>query len=201
MKRAIAVCWGMTGSALLGFAFVAESSAIEARAEESVTETKPSREEYVERGRYLVKAMACTHCHTPHDDRGGEVPGLYMSGHPENAPLPQWDPSLLERGILVGLAPTLTAFAGPFGVSVAGNLTPDEETGIGTLTLEQFIESRRTGLHWRLNRPVMPPMPDYREVSDEDLKAIYTFMMSLPPVHNRFPDSVPAGHGTASASD
>lgn len=158
--------------------------------EEGAAEMAEKGEEYIARGRYLVNAMACTHCHTPHDERGQPIPGLYLSGHPEMAPLPHWDASLLERAILVGFAPTHTAFAGPFGLSVAGNLTPDEETGIGTLTLEKFIESRRTGLHWRLGRPVMPPMPDYSEVTDEDLTAIYTYLMSLPPVRNQFPSSV-----------
>ena len=146
------------------------------------------------RGRYLVTILGCASCHSPHDERGRLVPGREFSGHPEGAPLPEWDPSLLKRNIASTTSPTLTAWAGPFGVSVAGNLTPDKETGIGKTTAEQLIKSwKHGGMHWKKpDRPVLPPMPieAYRELPDDDIRAIHAYLMSLKPIKNKCPDSV-----------
>jgi mono/diheme cytochrome c family protein len=142
-----------------------------------------------QRGAYLMTVMACTDCHSPHNERGEPIPGREFSGHPENAPLPEWDPSLLQRNVLVTMAPTLTAFAGPFGTIVAPNITPDKETGIGNLRADDLIRSWRTGLHWHENRPIMPPMPapHYKALTDEDVRAIHAFLMSLAPIKNKAP--------------
>jgi len=152
----------------------------------------PSPADLVARGQYLATLMACADCHSPHDDKGGLVKGREFSGHPEGAPLPTWNPEMLKQGNLATIAPTLTAFAGPLGVAVAPNLTPDMETGLmGVMTLETLTQSFRTGNHWKGGRPVMPPMPVpfYKDIKDEDLKAIYTFLKSLPAVKNKAPDS------------
>ena len=53
----------------------------------------------------------------------------------------------------------VTAWAGPWGVSYAANLTPDKRTGIGAWTADQFIKTMRTGKHLGVGRPVLPPMP------------------------------------------
>ena len=121
--------------------------------------------------------------------------GVTLAGHPADAPLPEWDPSLLKRNILATMDPTLTAFAGPFGVSVAPNLTPDKETGIGNLSAEGLILSWRTGKHWRHDRPIMPPMPyeNYAALTDDDIRALHAFLMTLPPVRNKAPESQFAG--------
>jgi hypothetical protein len=147
----------------------------------------------IERGRYLVTAMACGDCHSPHDQTGRPIKGLEYSGHPHDAPLPQWDPELLKKGSVATIAPTLTAFAGPFGVAVAPNLTPDLETGM-VVSAEGLIESWRSGKHWKFNRPVLPPMPiqSYGSLTDEDIRAIYSFLMSLPAVKNETPNSLPS---------
>jgi hypothetical protein len=39
---------------------------------------------------------------------------------------------------------TLTAFAGPWGVSYAANLTPDKVTGLGTWTEQNFVDALKT---------------------------------------------------------
>jgi len=56
-------------------------------------------------------------------------------------------------------AGTNTAFAGPWGVSFATNLTPDENAGIGVWTEEIFKATLRNGRHWGVERPILPPMP------------------------------------------
>jgi cytochrome c553 len=68
----------------------------------------------VARGKYLVTIMACADCHTPHNEKGELITEMLFAGHPEKAPLPVWEPAMLEKGILATIAPTLTAFAGPF---------------------------------------------------------------------------------------
>ena len=149
----------------------------------------------VQRGAYLMTVMDCQACHTPKGPDARPIPGMTLAGHPADAPLPEWDPSLLKRNILATMDPTLTAFAGPFGVSVAPNLTPDKETGIGNLSAEGLILSWRTGKHWRHDRPIMPPMPyeNYAALTDDDIRALHAFLMTLPPVRNKAPESQFAG--------
>jgi len=86
----------------------------------------------------------------------------------------------------------LTAWSGPWGVSYAQNLTPDENTGMGIWTEEMFVQALRTGRHMGVSRPILPPMPweVYRRLSDEDLKSVYAFLRSIPPVKNRVPEPV-----------
>jgi hypothetical protein len=78
------------------------------------------------------------------------------------------------------------------------NLTPDSETGLGSWSEQMFIEMSRTGRHMGKGRPVLPPMPvaSLTAATDEDLRAIFAFLKSLPPVKNRVPDPVDAGQET-----
>lgn len=148
----------------------------------------------LQRGAYVWAVAACADCHTPKDEKGQPIAGMLMAGHPENAPLPEWDPSMMKRNAVATIAPTLTAFAGPFGVSVAPNLTPDKETGLGKLTADDLIRSFRSAKHWTEGRPVLPPMPihSYAAMTDDDIRALFAFLSSLPPVKNKAPASRPA---------
>jgi mono/diheme cytochrome c family protein len=144
----------------------------------------------VERGRYLVTVGGCNDCHTPFimTERGPEPdPSRTLSGHPESVRMPP-PPRLAEPwGWMAGA--TNTAFAGPWGVSYAFNLTPDENTGIGIWTEDMFLRTLRTGRHMGVSRPIMPPMPwqNFGRMTDEDLKAIFAYLRSVPPIHNRVP--------------
>ena len=92
-------------------------------------------------------------------------------------------------------AATNTAWAGPWGVSFTANLTPDEDTGIGAWSEDIFIATLRTGKHWGQSRQILPPMPwfNYGKMSDDDLKAVYAYLRSIPPVKNRVPTPLPPG--------
>jgi mono/diheme cytochrome c family protein len=97
-------------------------------------------------------------------------------------------------------AATNTAFAGPWGVSYARNLTPDQLTGIGIWSEDTFIKTLRTGKHWGVSRPILPPMPwqNLRQMKEEDLRSIYAYLRSLKPIRNQVPDAVlapPPGKG------
>jgi hypothetical protein len=90
-------------------------------------------------------------------------------------------------------AATGTAFAGPWGVSFTANLTPDQNTGLGIWTEDMFIRTLRTGRHMGASREILPPMPwfNYGQMSDEDLKAVYAFLRTIRPIHNRVPEPLP----------
>jgi len=151
----------------------------------------------VDRGAYLVKIAACNDCHTPWvNGPNGPEPDMtrMLSGHPENMPMappPALDPS---TGWMWAGAATNTAFAGPWGVSYAINLTPDQNTGLGIWTEDMFVRAIREGKHMATSRPILPPMPwpMYRNMTDDDLKAVYAYLRSIPPVTNHVPDAVVA---------
>jgi hypothetical protein len=147
----------------------------------------------VERGAYLVKIMACHDCHTPWKlGPQGPEPDMtrMLSGHPQDMVMPGVK---LQKGPWewVGAA-TNTAFSGPWGVSFTANLTPDPETGLGKWTDETFIRALRTGRHEGQGRPILPPMPypQYRNATDEDLRAVFAFLQSIPAIRNRVPQPI-----------
>jgi len=148
-----------------------------------------------ERGGYLVRAMGCFDCHAPwHMTPSGPEPDWSrgLSGHPEDMALPP-APELPTGPWIVSVAATNTAWAGPWGVSFTANLTPDVETGIGAWTEENFVQALRTGRHMGVGRPILPPMPwpMIRNLSDDDLKAIFAWLMSQPAVKNQVPAPLP----------
>lgn len=150
----------------------------------------------VERGRYLVTAMACNDCHTPlkMTDHGPEPDmSRMLSGHPEAMKMPA--PPKLPEGPWLWLGgATNTAFSGPWGVSYAFNLTPDQNTGLGIWTEDMFIRAIRTGRHMGTSRQIMPPMPwpAFRNLNDADLKSIYAYLRTIPAVRNQVPTAVDA---------
>jgi mono/diheme cytochrome c family protein len=151
--------------------------------------------ERVERGRYLVSAIGCGACHTP---KAMTPAGLksdasrFLAGHPEGASLGP-PPSLAPGPWVAVSAWDTTAWAGPWGVSYSANLTPDENTGIGSWSEETFVRALRTGRHMGVSRPILPPMPwgAFRNFSDEDLRSIYAYLKTVPPVRNRVPEPLP----------
>lgn len=152
--------------------------------------------EAAERGRYLVTIAGCNDCHTPFRMvTNGPEPDMsrMLAGHPQDLAMP---PAPKAKGpwLWAGAA-TNTAFAGPWGVSYASNLTPEPNTGLGIWTEDLFVKALRTGRHWGQARPILPPMPwqNYAQMTDEDLKAIYAYLRTIPPVVNSVPESVAAG--------
>ena len=149
-----------------------------------------------ERGKYLVMIGGCNDCHTPkiQGESGAPVPDekRLLSGHPEKDPYPQWKPAdMQERSALALINSSLTAWAGPWGVSFAINLTPDKQTGIAEWSESAFLQAMRTGKHQGQpnGRDILPPMPwtNYRHMTDEDLKAMWAYLRSIPAVRNQVP--------------
>jgi len=153
----------------------------------------------VQRGAYMVKIMGCNDCHTPWKmgDNGPE-PDMTraLSGHPEQIGRLAAT-SVGEGPWLWSGAATNTAFSGPWGVSYTANLTPDQNTGLGIWTEDMFVQAIRTGKHMGVSRPIMPPMPwpMYRNATDEDLKAIFAYLRTIPPITNHVPEYQPPAEG------
>lgn len=159
----------------------------------------------VKRGEYLVTVGGCNDCHSPKIEGPGGIPlpdsSRLLSGHPQDMPHPAWYPEDLQRNVLANTNAMLTAWAGPWGVSFTMNLTPDKETGLGEWTEEAFIQALRTGKHQGQpnGRDILPPMPwfNYREMSDHDLKAVWAYLRSIPPIKNQVPLPVPPANAPA----
>jgi len=106
----------------------------------------------------------------------------------------RFDPALVKRGAdlaaigncnVCHTAPGGEPFAGglgiptPFGTIYSTNITPDPETGIGRWSEAAFVRAMREGVN-REGQHLYPAFPydHYTNVSDEDDKAIYAYLMT-----------------------
>lgn len=132
---------------------------------------EPDRADRIGYGKYLVNAGHCTGCHSPHNDQGAPIAGMDFSG----------------GDLLIG----------PWGsdpkktITVASlNLTPDV-SGLSYFDETMFINVIRTG---RVKaRPLANIMPwaFFRNLSDDDLKAIFAYLQTLKPVKHRVDNTEP----------
>lgn len=171
----------------LGLATIAACKGKEAKVEATPVDL-------VKRGEVLVKIGGCADCHTPvaFDEKLGApmpMPGRYLSGHPEGAPVASATPGKGDQAVF---GPTMTSFKLPFGTVYTANLTPDKETGLGSWNKEMFIRAVKTGKHRgeANGRPILPPMPwnNLAVQSDADLEAIFAYLQTIPAVKNKVPE-------------
>jgi mono/diheme cytochrome c family protein len=80
------------------------------------------------------------------------------------------------------------AMATPFGAIYSTNITPDPETGIGTWSEEAFARAMREGIA-QDGSHLFPAFPfdHFTEISDDDVRAIYAYLMTRPAVSARAP--------------
>jgi len=152
------------------------------------------RQYNIERGKRLVELGGCSHCHTPKLKTAlGYKPDKdkYLSGYPEDEPLPD----LPYAEIISGEAENnfyttdATIWVGRWGVSFAPNLTPDPETGLGNWKEEDFLQIFRGNKHFSEGSQVTSPMPVnvYSQLSYFELKSIFIYLQTIPPVRNEVP--------------
>lgn len=122
--------------------------------------------ERLERGRYIVESTA--HCFQCHSDVDYSKPGAQAKPGKKGG-----GAVFAEDGMEWLIAP---------------NITPDVETGAGSWTDEQFARAIREGIGHDGRRlfPVMPYM-NFRNMSDEDLASVITYIRSIEPVRNKLP--------------
>jgi mono/diheme cytochrome c family protein len=122
--------------------------------------------ERLERGRYIVESTA--HCFQCHSDVDYSKPGAQPKPGKKGA-----GAVFAEDGMEWLVAP---------------NITPDVETGAGSWTDEQLARAIREGIGHDGRRlfPVMPYM-NFRNMSDEDLASVITYIRSIEPVRNKLP--------------
>jgi mono/diheme cytochrome c family protein len=117
-------------------------------------------------GEYLVRMAGCVICHT-RMEKGAPVAGMEFAG------------GEVFRGM---------------GFEVrSANLTQDVETGIGSWTVERFIDKFRGYQNLthdnypvavQANFTVMPWL-GFRELPEKDLRAIYAYLKTIPAIRNK----------------
>ena len=115
----------------------------------------PSPKDTIKYGAYLAGPMGhCLECHTP-----------WVKGQPDMA------------RVGAGGNP----FKGPWGVSVAANLTP-HETGLKGWTPAEIERAIRSGVK-RDGSPLKPPMGYgfYANINAADMKALIAYLRSMKP--------------------
>ena len=116
-----------------------------------------------------------------------------------------FDPALVAKGASLGAIGDCAichsgvngqAYAGgnplrtPFGQIYASNITPDIETGIGAWSEAAFRRAMHDGVD-RAGGFLYPAFPynHYTHVTDDDVAAIYAFLMTRQPVHANAPET------------
>jgi len=158
------------------------------------TEKKPklADDAMIKKGQYLVGIMGCGDCHAPKimtPQGPAPDPALGLSGHPSKIPIGK----VVKTQDWVLFHPMNTIAVGPWGASFAANITPDA-TGIGSWTYEQFKIAMTQGKSKGIAsaRPLLPPMPwpNYVNMKDEDLQAIFAYLKSCKPIYNVVPQPI-----------
>ena len=121
-----------------------------------------------------------------------QIAGSNLSGYRANLKLPK----IQKTMDWVLFTPDLNATVGPWGVSFAANITSDA-TGIGNWPEENFMRAIKQGKFKGIEggRDLLPPMPwqNIAQSTDDDLKAIFAFLKSTPPVSNIVPAAIAPG--------
>lgn len=134
---------------------------------EATPQTRPSKDNKVEYGKYLTNASGCRECHTK-EDKGQIILDLAFSGGRE--------------------------FKFPDGsVLRSSNLTPDKETGIGSWTPDLFVQKFKIYRDTTYTLPsvskgefnTIMPWTMYAGMEKEDLEAIFAYLQTLTPMQNQ----------------
>ena len=162
---------------------------------------KESKKEYsveqINMGEALVLEARCSFCHTP----GIETEGVkdsessrLLSGHPSDYKLPEIPnvPVGSQQWLEFMANLDSTVWVDDETVVFSANITPDKKTGIGEWTEEMFINTIRTGKHPGWRKDLRKPMPwlEYSRLTNEQLIAIYAYLMSIKPVNNKVPEPI-----------
>jgi hypothetical protein len=135
---------------------------------------KPDPTDQLAYGGYLVNASGCIECHTQ-VEKGQIIKELAFSGGREFG--------FPDKSIVRSV-----------------NITPDEETGIGKLTSDEFVKKFKAYADSSYTTPSVNPgeynsiMPwtMYAHMTEQDLAAIYAYLRTVNPVKNSVVKFTPA---------
>jgi mono/diheme cytochrome c family protein len=122
---------------------------------------EPDLSNQVKRGQFLTKMASCSDCHTA-QERGQPKPGLELAG-----------------GLL---------FKQSDATVMAANITPDA-SAISYYDEDLFLQAIRTGKVKARNLSPIMPWYFYRNMTDEDLKAIFAYLRTVKPVKHTVDNS------------
>lgn len=127
---------------------------------------RPDTSNVLAYGQYIFTAAACNECHTK-KEKGAPVAGMELAGGFEFA---------IKSG----------------GIVRSANITPDIETGIGKLSVDDFVQKfkhysdssyQNPAIKHNTINSVMPWMM-YRNMKETDIKAIYAYIKTFKPIKN-----------------
>ena len=125
---------------------------------------RPDPSDKVKYGEYMATLASCSDCHTPMTQQGPDFSKMYAGGF---------------------------RFKADFVDVTVANITPDSTTGIGSWTEEVFLAKFKTSLA-AVEKGDNPgkmqtemPWASYAKMTEEDLKAIYAYLRTVPPVKNK----------------
>lgn len=142
------------------------------KSEPKATDGNDSVKAMVERGDYLVNRVAgCLDCHSKRDFTkysGPIVPGTEGGG------------GFLFDNKLAGIP----------GMLYSRNITPDNETGIGTWTDDEILRAMTHGIN-KNGDTLFPLMPyvNYNRMPKKELMSIIAYLRTLKPIRNKVPAS------------
>jgi hypothetical protein len=126
---------------------------------------EPDRRNHVAYGEYLTHLGACRDCHTPADARNQSIAALEFGG-----------------GFVL---------TGPYGQVASRNLTP-APSGIPYYDADLFIEVMRMGMVKARKVHDAMPWRIYGQQTDDDLRAMFTFLQTVTAVPHRVDNTLPA---------
>jgi hypothetical protein len=125
---------------------------------------RPDPSDKVKYGEYLATLASCSDCHTPMTQQGPDFSKAFSGGF---------------------------KFVSDFVNVTVSNITPDSATGIGAWTENEFVAKFKSNLAMtekgdnpgKLNTEM--PWSMYAKMKEEDLRAIYAYLRTVPPVKNK----------------
>jgi hypothetical protein len=125
---------------------------------------KPDSSDKVKYGEYLITMASCGDCHTPRTPQGPDFSKAYAGG---------------------------SVFSTPFFKVATANITPDSTTGIGTWSEDAFVgKFKENSSDETINQDPgrknsIMPWAMYGKMEESDLRAIYAYLRTVPPVKNK----------------
>jgi mono/diheme cytochrome c family protein len=118
----------------------------------------------IDRGQYLVTLGNCSTCHTPMNQQGQPIKEMAFAGG--------------------------FKLKGPWGEVSGANITPDA-SGISYYDEALFIKTLRTGHVGARQLNYVMPIGYFKNMTDDDLKAIFAYLRTVRPVQHRIDNAEP----------